>query len=120
MFNLFIMRYFFLHLLWALPTLATAGDAQPPRLEALPEAPKLSQPITYEDELEPEITIVRSGKNIIHEFRRGGQLYMIKIVPDIGPAYYFVDINGDGILDVRSYDLDRGSHVNLWKLLEWD
>ena len=45
---------------------------------------------------------------------------MIKIIPDIGPAYYFLDVNGDGILDVRSSDLDRGSRVNLWKLLEWE
>ena len=45
---------------------------------------------------------------------------MIKVIPDIGPPYYFRDYDGDGKLEARSNDLDRGSHVNMWKILEWD
>jgi len=44
---------------------------------------------------------------------------MIKVVPDIGPAYYFIDNDGDGKMDVRSNDLDKGSNINMWKILEW-
>ena len=46
---------------------------------------------------------------------------MIKVVPDIGPPYYFLDNDGDGKMDVRRDDLDHGdSQVNMWKILEWD
>jgi hypothetical protein len=47
---------------------------------------------------------------------------MIKVIPDIGPPYYFIDNDGDGDIDtdVRTSDLDRGSRVNMWKILEWD
>jgi len=40
--------------------------------------------------MEPDITIIRKGKKTIQEYRRGGRLYMIKIVPDIGPPYYLL------------------------------
>jgi hypothetical protein len=45
---------------------------------------------------------------------------MVKIIPDIGPPYYFIDSDGDGKMDVRGNDLDKGSRVNMWKILEWD
>ena len=44
---------------------------------------------------------------------------MVKIVPDIGPAYYLRDTDGDGKMDVRSNELDRGAEVNMWNVLEW-
>jgi hypothetical protein len=42
---------------------------------------------------------------------------MIKVKPDIGPPYYFLD--NDGKMDVRTNDLDKGSNINMWKLWEW-
>lgn len=88
-------------------------------LEALPEVPEPPLPIQNGENMEPDITITRKGDKNIQEFRRGGRLYMIKVVPDIGPPYYFLDVNGDGKLDVRSSDLDQASRFNMWKLLEW-
>lgn len=88
-------------------------------LKALPEVPEPPLPIQSGENMEPDITITRKGDKNIQEFRRGGRLYMIKVVPDIGPPYYFLDVNGDGKLDVRSSDLDQASRVNMWKLLEW-
>jgi hypothetical protein len=31
-----------------------------------------------------------------------------------------IDTDGDGNLDVRGTDLEKGIHINQWKLLEWD
>lgn len=104
-------------LLIALP--AFAIDDRPPDLEAVPEAPEPPLPVQSGEEMEPDITIVRKGKSTVQEYRRAGKLYMIKVVPDIGPAYYMVDSDGDGHVDVRGSDMDRGSNINMWKILEW-
>jgi len=77
-------------------------------------------PVQSGETLEPDITIIRKGKKTIQEYRKNGVLYMIKIVPAIGPAYYLLDTDGDGNMDVRRSDLDRGNYVNQWKILEWD
>jgi len=85
-----------------------------------PEPPELPMPVQSGETLEPDITIIRKGKKTIQEFRRNGELYMVKIIPAIGPAYYLIDTDGDGTLDVRGNDLDEGTQINQWKLLEWD
>ena len=111
------MRRFILLSFLAFP--AFAVDEQPPRLEAVPEAPEPPLPVQSGETLEPDITIIRKGKKTIQEFRRGGRLFMIKVIPDIGPPYYFLDNDGDGKMDVRRDDLDKGSNINMWKILEW-
>jgi hypothetical protein len=111
------MRRFILLSFLAFP--AFAVDEQPPKLEAVPEAPEPPLPVQSGEKLEPDITIIRKGKKTIQEFRRGGRLYMIKVVPDVGPPYYFIDNDGDGKMDVRRDDLDKGSNINMWKIFEW-
>ena len=98
---------------------AFAVDEKPPKLEAVPEAPEPPLPVQSGETMEPDITIIRKGKKTIQEYRRGGRLYMIKVVPDIGPPYYFIDNDGDGKMDVRRDDLDKGSNINMWKIWEW-
>ncbi len=70
--------------------------------------------------MEPDITIVRKAKKTIQEYRRNGQLYMIKVIPDVGSPYYFIDSNGDGKMDIRRSDLNQDTNVNMWNILEWD
>jgi len=98
---------------------AFAVDEQPPKLEAVPEAPKPPMPVQSGETLEPDITIIRKGKKTIQEYRRGGRLYMIKVIPDVGPPYYFIDNDGDGKMDVLRNEADKGSNINMWKILEW-
>ena len=111
------MRRFILLSFLAFP--AFAVNEQPPKLEAVPEVPEPPLPVQSGETLEPDITIIRKGKKTIQEYRRGGRLFMIKVIPDIGPPYYFIDNDGDGRMDVRRDDLDKGSNINMWKILEW-
>ena len=92
-------------------------DSEP---AAVPEPPELPPAIQSGEEMQPDITIIRKGKETIQEFRRNGQIYMIKIVPQIGPAYYMLDTNGDGKMDVKKNDLDKNTDINQWLLFEWD
>ncbi|BCX81695.1 hypothetical protein MIT9_P1273 [Methylomarinovum caldicuralii] len=89
-----------------------ADDDAPPPLEPLPE-------VEEDQELQPEVTIRRRGKSVIEEYRIGGQLYMIKVIPPIGPPYYLVDTDADGTLDTRRSDLEEGARVHQWRILEW-
>lgn len=44
-----------------------------------------------EDSLEgPDVTIIATEEKTIFEYRQGGQLRMVKIVPDWGKPYYLV------------------------------
>lgn len=111
------MRRFIFFGLVAFP--AFAVDEQPPRIEAVPEVPEPPMPVQSGETLEPDITIIRKGKQTIQEYRRGGKLYMVKVIPDVGPPYYFLDTNNDGKMDVRRDDANREGNINMWKLLEW-
>jgi len=99
---------------------STLYAQEPDRLAPVPEPPELPMPVQSGETLEPDITIIRRGKKTIQEFRKNGVLYMVKIVPAAGPAYYLLDTDGDGNMDVRRSDLTRGAQVNQWKIFEWD
>jgi len=113
-----IMRKFLaLSLMFVSTVVLAENDAD---FVAAPEPPELPMPVQSGETLEPDITIIRRGEKTIQEFRKNGKLYMVKIVPVAGPSYYLIDTNGDGDMDVRGSDLDKGLKVNQWKLLEWD
>ncbi|MEQ1635909.1 MAG: DUF2782 domain-containing protein [Methylococcales bacterium] len=88
-------------------------------LSDTPEPPDLPMPVQSGENLEPDITIIRRGQETIQEFRNNGVVYLVKVIPDLGPAYYLIDSDGDGKLDVQRSDLDKGTKVNMWKLFEW-
>ncbi|MCK5828723.1 MAG: DUF2782 domain-containing protein [Methylococcales bacterium] len=99
-------------------SISIAEQNQEPAI--VPEPPELPTPVQSGEALEPDITIIRKGKKIIQEFRKNGELYMVKIKPKVGPSYYLIDTNGDGNFDVKKNDLDSGTVVNQWKLFEWN
>lgn len=77
----------------ALPAWAqTPGNLQP--LPAVPPPPPGME--AWDSALEPQVTIVRTERETREEFRLNGKLYMIKVTPAAGPAYYLVDRQGDG------------------------
>ena len=110
-------RILFTCLLLLVPYFALAESV--PEVIAIPEPPQLPMPVKSGESIEPDITIIHKDKQTIQEYRKNGLLYMVKIVPDVGPAYYLIDTDGDGNMDVRGSDLDKGTNINQWKLLEW-
>lgn len=113
------MRHLILVSLLFLPLMANAVDETPPRLENVPDVPEPPKQVKSGENLEPDITIVKKGKKTVHEYRRNGRLYMVKVIPDVGLPYYLRDTDGDGKMDVRTNELDRGADVNMWNVLEW-
>lgn len=79
-------------LLVSLPLWAAGGDQQP--LPAVPPPPPGME--AFDAALEPQVTIVKSAKDTREEYRIKGKLYMIKVTPAVGPAYYLIDRQGDG------------------------
>ncbi|EGV31895.1 hypothetical protein ThidrDRAFT_1780 [Thiorhodococcus drewsii AZ1] len=71
------------------------------------------------DPVEPDITIKESGDEVIYEYRVRGVLYMVKVQPQIGPPYYFYDLNGDGKIDAEDRS-PRNTSVPQWILFQWD
>lgn len=62
------------------------------------------------------VTRTEPNGDVVSEYRTGGQLQVVKVVPVRGPTYYLTDRNGDGRPD------DDGSPVSpvYWKLFEWN
>lgn len=92
--------------------------ADQPQLEDLPDLQETPPPSAQSEMVEPEVTIIRRGRDIIEEYRVNGQLYMVKITPAVGYPYYFVDMDGDGNLETRSYGIPELT-VPQWILFRW-
>jgi hypothetical protein len=99
---------------------AAWSEEEVPAMEAppsdVPEPPELPPRVQSGEEMEPDITIIRKGKDTIQEYRRNGKLYMIKVLP----PYYMLESNGDGTMDIKKNDLDKNTNINQWLLFEWD
>lgn len=98
--------------LMAAPALADDGAQLP---DLAPPPPPGSVP----DGLEPEVTIRSEGGGEIEEYRINGQLYMVKVTPAKGPAYYLMDTDGDGELESRRGELDPRLLVPHWVIFRW-
>ena len=55
----------------------------------------------------------------MQEYRLGGRLYMVKIIPSSGVPYYLIDTDGDGQMETRQNDV-RSSKVPQWVLFSWE
>jgi hypothetical protein len=71
-----------------------------------PDAPKpiasnepLPEKVRAPDEALPAVTIRTEGELRVEEYRRNGQIYMVRFVPNEGLAYTYLDTDGDGRLE---------------------
>lgn len=80
--------------------------------------PKLPPQVQSGQVLEPEVTIRETDKGTVHKYSVNGQVYMVKVVPEAGPPYYFIDSDGDGQLDAKVNDIHNIS-VPQWVLFSW-
>ena len=110
------------YLLFCLFLLSSAviADEDAPEISNSPEVPDMPLPVQDGEPMEADITIIRRGDKTIHEYRSNGKIYKIKIIPDIGPAYYFIDPDGDGEMEeVSESDLDSLIKINQWTIFSW-
>lgn len=98
--------------------LAGRGGAAPSQPPPVIDAPPPPPPLQSGEPLEPEVTILQTDRETVYEYRRNGQLIMVRVKPRVGPPYYFVDVDGDGELDYRPGDPMVNS-VNQWLLYQW-
>lgn len=61
-------------------------------------------------------TRTEANGDVITEYRIGGTLKMVKVVPARGPTYYIYDRNGDGV--VTEADAHKGP-LTYYKLFGW-
>ncbi len=54
--------------------------------------------------------------DVVTEYRVGGALRMVKVVPSRGPTYYIYDRNGDGVVNERDA---RDGPMTYYKLFSW-
>lgn len=65
--------------------------------------------------VEPQITIRHEDKKTMYEYRVNGILMEIKVVPEIGPAYYLVPADGGGWIKEEQSQL----LVPKWVIFSW-
>jgi len=104
------MRSILFAALTSMSLCAYAAQQEAPAKADAPPPP----PMTADDSIdEPQVTITKQAEQTVEEYRVGGRLYMIKITPKVGPAYYLVDDLGDGKFS-RQEKLDTGLRVPRW------
>ena len=97
-----------------------ADAATPPEIVDVPPPPAISfDEDAADEELEPEVTIIQRRDAIHEEYRHNGRLYMVKVIPEVGPPYFFVDRDGDGIMESRMNDRDEKIMVPQWVIFSW-
>jgi len=87
--------------------------AAPPPIPPIP--PKVPG-----EEIEPSVVITEREGQRIEEYSQNGRTYMVKIIPVKGPAYYYLDEDGDGELELRESDRKLNPVQPVyWKVKEW-
>jgi hypothetical protein len=99
---------------FALPAVAEQTVLQP-----LPEVGPPPTGINTEDDLQPEVSIIKRDDAVVHEYRMNGELYMVRVEPVRGYPYYLIDSDGDGSLDSRYREMDPGLVVPSWMINRW-
>lgn len=104
-----------------------SGTAGSQEIEQFVEVPPPPPKVTYDEDIEeresaeqePEVTIIRRRDATHEEYRLNGRLYMVKITPKVGKPYFFIDRDGDGLMEKRMYD--RGSKIEVpqWVIFSW-
>ena len=75
-----------------------------------PPPPEMS---SWDNYLEPQVTIKKLDREEREEYRVNGQLYMIKVTPVGGLTYYLVDQQGSGSF-TRVETLTSGVKPPMW------
>lgn len=85
-------------------------------LEPLPAPPPPPQGLE-DDPDAPEVTILQRDGDRVEEYRKNGQLYMVKVTPAHGVPYYLIDHKGDG--NMTRHDGRPETSVPMWVIKSW-
>lgn len=97
-----MMRFFVtLPLLAASAAFAQQPAAPVPPPPEIPAEDEVLEGLAGAEEFEPEVTIVRRDGEVLEEYRINGQLYKVKVTPDVGPPYYLLYPQGEAGPAVR-------------------
>ena len=99
--------------------LALSCSAKEPEYVDVPPPPERVESDDNAEQLEPEVTIIQRKDATVEEYRVNGLLYMIKITPIVGKPYFFVDKNGDGLMESKMTQLYEDFRVPQWVLFSW-
>ncbi len=101
---------------WAQEDLERPPPIPPEGSTDVPIPPKVQ-----DEQIEPTVTIRQEEDRMIEEYRLNGQVYMVKVTPEGGVPYYYVDTDGDGKLEL---DVDQSAMNPVqpvhWKIKEWN
>ena len=111
----------------ALPPMALPLDAQaddpPPQYVDVPPPPPVNIDPTdngeLDEDLQPEVTIIDKDDGRYEEYRVNGKLYMVKVTPNVGPPYFYLDRDGDGLMETRKSGRTAQPHVPQWVIFSW-
>jgi len=68
----------------------------------------------------PVVTVRKEGNDTVEEYRRNGNIFMVRIMPTDGPAHYYVDRTGNGRLDRDPLDNTPGPISPVYfKIYDW-
>ncbi len=98
-----------------LAAVIAAEDALPPPTEVqdTPEARETVTPPTHDDASVSEALSTKDRKDVevhvikrkngatVEEYSLHGRVFMVKVIPVVGPAYYLYDSDGDGTFERR-------------------
>jgi hypothetical protein len=95
---------------------ALQATEAPPEIAPPPPIP----PKIDAEQPEPTVDIRTEEGRIIEEYRINGHVYMVKVTPENGVPFYYMDHDGDGRLELQPGDegLDPVQPV-FWKVKEW-
>ncbi|HAQ50961.1 MAG TPA: DUF2782 domain-containing protein [Gammaproteobacteria bacterium] len=98
-------------LLFLIPLGVNAEEIVPP--------PVIPEQLQDGMSIEPDIRIISQADRTVKEYRINGQLYMIKVIPEIGYPYLLIDTDGDGAFETTRSGIGEDLLVPNWVLLEW-
>ncbi len=99
---------------------AQQQDNEPGDAAAPPPIPPLPAKI-QDEQFEPTVRIITTEEDeLVEEYSTNGRVYMVKVTPAHGVPYFYMDLDGDGELELQDPD-NSFSPVKpvVWKIKEW-
>lgn len=109
----------------ALLLAAVAAAAQEDSAKEDPAAPpEMAEPAippkVQDEQIEPSVNIREEENRRVEEYSLNGRVYMVKIIPAKGKPYYYLDEDGDGMLELQPGDEAMNPvRPAYWKIKEW-